>query len=122
LFDRAADCGVDTGAALGICCGTKGTARPTSMWPRALSTFGLLNKLNRDILDALRSSFGRGLSGEGTDSVGAGCVASLILIGVDRLRRQREVGLGCAIAATARKNRVEVSQYMNVSVLERGPA
>lgn len=34
------------------------------MWPRAFSTFGLLNKLNKDILEADFSSFGTLGTGE----------------------------------------------------------
>lgn len=58
-FCRKADLGADAAAeGLGGVCGRMGTASPTSVCPRALSTFGRLNRLKSDILDADRSSFG----------------------------------------------------------------
>jgi hypothetical protein len=99
-FCRNEDFGADTtGAGFGGVCGRIGTARPTSVWPRALSTFGLLNRLNSDILDADRSSLGTLGAGEGSrrmdevrptmedarDSVSRRLV-------VDRPKRHREVG------------------------------
>jgi hypothetical protein len=55
---RSDDFAVDAGGGFGGVGGRIGTASPTSVWPRALSTFGLLKRLKSDILEADRSSLG----------------------------------------------------------------
>jgi hypothetical protein len=62
------------------------------MWPLAFSTFGLLNRLKRDILlEFLRSSTGGGLSESIFAALGVACRFCSTRFALDRLRRQREV-------------------------------
>lgn len=92
-FCLSDDFGVDSrGSGWGGVCGRIGTARPTSWWPRAFSTLGRLKRLNRDILEGVRSSWG---AGEDVlvelDLVEAGCEEGSARLVVDRLKRHREV-------------------------------
>jgi hypothetical protein len=71
---RSEDFGVEIGAFFGGGVGGAiGTARPTSVCPRAFSTLGRLKRLNRDILEGARSSFGGGVLASGVGALGAGC-------------------------------------------------
>jgi hypothetical protein len=67
---RRDDFGADVdGEGFGGVCGRIGTARPTSVCPRALSTFGRLKRLKSDIFEADRSSFGGFGVGEGSGRI-----------------------------------------------------
>lgn len=61
------------------------------MWPRAFSTFGRLKRLNRDILEAVRSILGSGLLAGVLVLVSAGCATCPSRFVLERLRRHREV-------------------------------
>jgi hypothetical protein len=83
------------GAGLGGVWGRIGTARPTSVCPRALSTFGRLNRLKRDILEVERSSLGaRGFKGGRGFRAGADSAARSRMLAVERVNRHREVEAG----------------------------
>lgn len=71
---------------LGGVCGRIGTARPTSVWPRAFSTLGRLKRLNRDIFDVVRSIFGVRVVADVTD----GDLSGSRRLVLDRLNRHRE--------------------------------
>jgi hypothetical protein len=92
---RKEDFGADVeGGDFGGVCGRIGMARPTSVCPRALSTFGRLNRLNSDIFEAARSSFGTfGMGGGSRRMEGDGDSESRGMVGV-RPKRHREVGAG----------------------------
>ena len=85
------------GVGLGGVCGRIGTARPTSVCPRAFSTLGLLKRLNNDILEATRSTF---LGGAGNGAcffaIDGVCDATdddrsgSCRVAVDRLKRHRD--------------------------------
>jgi hypothetical protein len=80
---------------LGGVWGRIGTARPTSVCPRALSTFGRLNRLKRDILEVERSSLGaRGFKGGRGFRAGADSAARSRMFAVERVNRHREVEAG----------------------------
>jgi hypothetical protein len=104
------DFGIEIGAVgLGGVCGRIGTARPTSVCPRAFSTLGLLKRLNKDIFEDTRSTFLGGAAGGvcflgGTvggvcfldDTMDGVCdaadadLAGSCRAAVDRLKRHRE--------------------------------
>ena len=89
-FCLSEDFGMDTGSVdLGGVCGRIGTARPTSVWPRALSTLGRLKRLNRDILEETRSSFLEGVIDAVFEMIDADRAGSC-RFAVDRPKRHRE--------------------------------
>lgn len=67
-----------------------GTASPISMCPRAFSTLGRLKRLNRDILEGARSTFGSGASLAVARVFSVGCVTSSERLTLDRFRRHLE--------------------------------
>ena len=73
-------------------CGRIGIARPTSVCPLAFSTLGLLKRLNKDILDDERSSFGAGAWLDAFDATEDERAASC-RFAVERVRRHLETGL-----------------------------
>lgn len=95
-FCRNADLGVEIGTDFGGVWGRMGTARPTSMWPRAFSTFGRLNRLNKDILEDARSNLGTGVAVPVLVLVDGNRDAASRRFVVDRLKRHRELDGGSA--------------------------
>jgi hypothetical protein len=79
------------GVGLGGVCGRIGTARPTSVCPRALSTLGRLKRLNSDILDATRSSFFVGTTDGVWDATDGDRATDSCRFAVDRVKRHRDV-------------------------------
>jgi hypothetical protein len=85
------DLGIEIGGVdLGGVWGRIGTARPTSVCPRAFSTLGRLKRLNKDILEDTRSSFLEGFI-DGVCDATDGDRAVSCRFAVDRLKRHREV-------------------------------
>jgi hypothetical protein len=75
-------------------CGRIGTARPTSVCPRALSTFGRLKRLKSDIFEADRSSFGAFGVGVGSGRIEAARDSESRGMVEVRPKRHRVVGGG----------------------------
>lgn len=93
-----------------------GMASPISVWPLAFSTFGLLNRLKRDILELLRSIVDAGLSEFRVACAGVDCRFCSSKFALDRLRRQREVekvSLGAMASLACRA--AGINQHMNVA-------
>jgi hypothetical protein len=83
--------GIVGAAGFGGVCGRIGNASPTSVCPRAFSTFGRLNKLNSDSLDAVRPSFCVGVADGVFETIDAERPSGSWTLVLDRVKRHREL-------------------------------